>query len=246
MTEIKVTAPDWDLGELERGKETTRTFATDAQRLCFSYDPKYIDYDKYLISASNRNGVAGNRFQLAGLTDPGERVPYAESGGRRRPCGVAQRGWAVADAGQERHDVPDAHVQGMGRRGCQEGISAMCLRSPLSPSLRRGPGGRVVPRADARGGQDGTVPMSVAIGYGVLVRHMPPVAKQTTGWTHRREGREMVLENTGNVRVVLLDARVGTSAEPRSLALFPGVPQRIADGGLRWNDGGASRSLSCL
>ena len=34
MTEIKVTAPDWDLGELERGKETTRTFATDAQRLC--------------------------------------------------------------------------------------------------------------------------------------------------------------------------------------------------------------------
>ena len=79
MTEIKVTAPDWDLGELERGKETTRTFATDAQRLCFSYDPKYIDYDKYLISASNRNGVAGNRFQLAGLTDPGERVPYTLS-----------------------------------------------------------------------------------------------------------------------------------------------------------------------
>ena len=25
-----------------------------------------------------------------------------------------------------------------------------------------------------------TAPMSVAIGYGVLVRHMPPVAKQTT------------------------------------------------------------------
>ena len=89
-----------------------------------------------------------------------------------------------------------------------------------------------------------TAPMSVAIGYGVLVRHMPPVAKQTTGWTHRCEGREMVLENTGNVRVVLLDAR-RTSAEPRNLALFPGVPQRIADGGLRWNDGGASRSLSC-
>ena len=70
-----------------------------------------------------------------------------------------------------------------------------------------------------------TAPMSVAIGYGVLVRHMPPVAKQTTGWTHRCEGREMVLENTGNVRVVLLDARAGTSAEPRNLALFPGVPQ---------------------
>ena len=75
-----------------------------------------------------------------------------------------------------------------------------------------------------------TAPMSVAIGYGVLVRHMPPVAKQTTGWTHRCEGREMVLENTGNVRVVLLDARAGTSAEPRNLALFPGVrASRMAD-----------------
>ena len=54
----------------------------------------------------------------------------------------------------------------------------------------------------------------------------------------------MVLENTGNVRVVLLDARAGTSAEPRNLALFPGAAAH-ADGGLRWNDGGASRSLSC-
>ncbi len=78
-TEIKVTAPDWDLGELERGKETTRTFTTDAQRLCFSYDPKYIEYDKYLISASNRNGVAGNKFQLAAKADPGQRVPYTLS-----------------------------------------------------------------------------------------------------------------------------------------------------------------------
>ena len=40
----------------------------------------------------------------------------AEPGGRRRAGGVAQREWAAADAGQERQDVPDAHVQGMGRR----------------------------------------------------------------------------------------------------------------------------------
>lgn len=90
-----------------------------------------------------------------------------------------------------------------------------------------------------------TAPMSVAIGYGVLVRHMPPVAKQTTGWTHRCEGREMVLENTGTVRVVLPDAQAGKSATARSLALFPGVPQRIADGSLRWTENGESRSLAC-
>ncbi|MBR8656099.1 hypothetical protein KDH83_22570 [Achromobacter sp. Marseille-Q0513] len=78
-TEITVTAPDWDLGELERGKETTRTFATDAQRLCFRYDPKYIEYDKYLISASNRNGVAENKFLLANTVDGGGTIPYVLS-----------------------------------------------------------------------------------------------------------------------------------------------------------------------
>ena len=57
-----MTAPDWDPGRIGAGKETTRTFATDAQRLCFAYDA-HIEYDKYLISVSNRNGVADNKFR---------------------------------------------------------------------------------------------------------------------------------------------------------------------------------------
>ena len=91
-TEIKVTAPDWDLGELERGKETTRTFATDAQRLCFAYDAKYIEYDKYLISVSNRNGVADNKFLLVSAADGSETVPYTLSftgAARRWRCPVS-------------------------------------------------------------------------------------------------------------------------------------------------------------
>ena len=90
-TEIKVTAPDWDLGEL-RGKETTRTFATDAQRLCFAYDAKYIEYDKYLISVSNRNGVADNKFLLVSAADGSETVPYTLSftgAARRWRCPVS-------------------------------------------------------------------------------------------------------------------------------------------------------------
>ena len=117
-TEIKVTAPDWDLGELERGKETTRTFATDAQRLCFAYDAKYIEYDKYLISVSNRNGVADNKFLLVSAADGSETVPYTLSftgAARRWRC---QYQWTAVDVGQERADVPDAHIQGMGR--CQD------------------------------------------------------------------------------------------------------------------------------
>lgn len=78
-TEITVTAPDWDLGELERGKETTRTFATNAEQLCLRYDPQYIEFDRYLISASNRNGVADNRFLLANAEDISETIPYTLS-----------------------------------------------------------------------------------------------------------------------------------------------------------------------
>ena len=75
-----------------QGKETTRTFATDAQRLCFTYDAKYIEYDKYLISVSNRNGVADNKFLLVSAADGSETVPYTLSftgAARRWRCPVS-------------------------------------------------------------------------------------------------------------------------------------------------------------
>ena len=114
--------------------------------------------------------MAGNRFQLAGLTDPGERVPYTLSlAGGGDPVALPSADGLSLTLGKSGTTCLTPTLQGMGRRGCQ-GISAMCLRSPLSPAL----GAALVAalcRADARGGQDGTVPMSVAIGYGVLVRH---------------------------------------------------------------------------
>ena len=74
-TEITVVAPNWDLGELERGKETTRIIP-EARALCFMYDPKYIEHDKYLINAGNRHGVAANKFLLANTADDGDTIPY--------------------------------------------------------------------------------------------------------------------------------------------------------------------------
>lgn len=76
-TEIKVYAPDWDLGELNRGKETVRTFTSDSERRCFRYDPTYIEFDKYLIDASNHNGVVDNRFLLIDKNGAGQTVPYS-------------------------------------------------------------------------------------------------------------------------------------------------------------------------
>lgn len=72
-----------------------------------------------------------------------------------------------------------------------------------------------------------TAPMSVAIGYGVLVRHMPPPGKQQSGWTHRCERGGVTLENTGNIRQIFNDVKVGQSASPQTVAVFPGTPQHF-------------------
>jgi len=69
-----------------------------------------------------------------------------------------------------------------------------------------------------------TAPMSVSIGYGVLVRHMPAPNKQKSGWTHRCENGHILLENTGNVRVRMTNVKVSSVKNGQSVGLFPGTP----------------------
>ncbi|UEP51514.1 pilus assembly protein [Burkholderia ambifaria] len=73
-----------------------------------------------------------------------------------------------------------------------------------------------------------TAPMSVSVGYGVLVRHMPPPGKQRVGWAHRCENGGLTLENTGNVRQVFNDVKCDGAASAQTIAVFPGTPQHFA------------------
>ncbi|MDN7934349.1 pilus assembly protein [Burkholderia metallica] len=73
-----------------------------------------------------------------------------------------------------------------------------------------------------------TAPMSVSVGYGVLVRHMPPPGKQRVGWAHRCESGGLTLENTGNVRQVFNDVKYDGAAAAQTIAVFPGTPQHFA------------------
>ena len=53
------------------------------------YDPKFIEFDKYLISASNRNGVAESKFLLASAENGNETIPlYVELGGGGAPVAL--------------------------------------------------------------------------------------------------------------------------------------------------------------
>lgn len=91
-----------------------------------------------------------------------------------------------------------------------------------------------------------TAPMSVSVGYGVLIRHMPPPALQRTGLTHRCDAGGVTLENTGNVRMVLSDVAVaGSSQIKNKVALFPGTPQLFAGKRLSFVIDDASQTLDC-
>ncbi|WP_436407568.1 pilus assembly protein [Burkholderia aenigmatica] len=90
-----------------------------------------------------------------------------------------------------------------------------------------------------------TAPMSVSVGYGVLVRHMPPPAKQRSGWTHRCEGDGITLENTGNVRQVFTDVVHKSAQSAQTIAVFPGMPQHFATKRMTLRIDDQPRTLEC-
>ncbi|MDF3202855.1 hypothetical protein P3C29_29620 [Pseudomonas sp. 1912-s] len=77
-TAITMTAPDWDLGELLRGEETLKSFSAAKDQLCFTYGgAKYITFQKFIINATNANGLSADRsYQLKNLEDSSQTVPY--------------------------------------------------------------------------------------------------------------------------------------------------------------------------
>ncbi|HDR9482187.1 TPA: pilus assembly protein [Burkholderia aenigmatica] len=90
-----------------------------------------------------------------------------------------------------------------------------------------------------------TAPMSVSIGYGVLVHHMPPPGKQRSGWTHRCEQHGLTLENTGNVREAFTDVSWQNGQPPRSVSLYPGTPQHFDTTRMTLSVDGKPQTLEC-
>lgn len=76
---VTMTAPDWDLGVLPRGEETVLTLPATKDQLCFNYEGTTgIANQKYLINATNTNGLSANgRYLLKSLEDSSQTVPYS-------------------------------------------------------------------------------------------------------------------------------------------------------------------------
>lgn len=72
---INLTAPDWNLGELRRG-DNKKTFWNSADQLCFTYTGAAVSGKKFVINASNENGVVNGRYLLRHLKNTSKTVPY--------------------------------------------------------------------------------------------------------------------------------------------------------------------------
>ncbi|WP_141755025.1 hypothetical protein [Burkholderia plantarii] len=73
---IRMSAPDWNLGELPMDHGEKR-FTAAADQLCFSYSGLSGDGVDVVVDADSQNGVVDNHYQLKALADPTQVVPYS-------------------------------------------------------------------------------------------------------------------------------------------------------------------------
>ncbi|WP_246794306.1 hypothetical protein [Burkholderia perseverans] len=73
---IRMSAPDWDLGELPMDHGEKR-FTAAADQLCFAYSGLSGDGLDVVLDADSQNGVIDNQYQLKALADPTQVVPYS-------------------------------------------------------------------------------------------------------------------------------------------------------------------------
>ncbi|UDQ80051.1 hypothetical protein LJN55_22020 [Erwinia rhapontici] len=72
---ITVTAPDWDLGEIKNGEQVI-PFSASSDQLCLRYTDSGVANKQFIINASNQNGMVNNQYQLKGLQDNTQSIPY--------------------------------------------------------------------------------------------------------------------------------------------------------------------------
>jgi len=131
--------------------------------------------------------------------------------------------------------------------GQSRSISLKSLRVPVSEEMYRL---YIVPvkamHVDDAPKDKISVPMSIAIAYGVLIQHMPPLANQRASWSHRCEKDGVALENTGNVRLFLTDAPApGNKRERDQMALYPGITQHFPGKPLTLRIDDAPQTFNC-
>ncbi|AIN19226.1 hypothetical protein CH54_2822 [Yersinia rochesterensis] len=107
-------------------------------------------------------------------------------------------------------------------------IKLLPLKSPTQETLYRLYIDPVVATKVSGGSEDKSkihTPMTISIGYGVLIHHVPPMATQSRRWQHECLPDGLMLSSTGNVHNKFAQLKSRDNATlTDSLNLYPGVP----------------------
>ncbi|KVL47668.1 hypothetical protein WT01_33600 [Burkholderia cepacia] len=69
-------APDWNLGELDEGT-ADKILPNSTDQLCFTYQAAAVVRKKFVINASNANGIVNQKYRMKNLSDATQFVPYS-------------------------------------------------------------------------------------------------------------------------------------------------------------------------
>lgn len=92
-----------------------------------------------------------------------------------------------------------------------------------------------------------TAPMTLSVGYGVLIRHLPVPTNQHSALAHRCGANEITLLNTGTVSLRLQKLKTNTTqnAVPDVIALFPSKPRTFKTSQLSAELNGKPVEIAC-
>ncbi|HDL7836443.1 TPA: pilus assembly protein [Yersinia enterocolitica] len=112
-------------------------------------------------------------------------------------------------------------------------IKLLPLKAPAQETLYRLYINPIVDIKAIRNSEDKSkihAPMTVSIGYGVLVHHLPPHAEQIRHWQHQcLSGGNLMLTSTGTIHSKFKQLKsADNSALTDSLNLYPGTPVTLS------------------
>ncbi|WP_155632625.1 hypothetical protein [Burkholderia cepacia] len=73
---ISMRAPDWNLGELDEGT-ADKILPNSTDQLCFTHEAAAVVRKKFVINASNANGIVNQKYRMKNLSDATQFVPYS-------------------------------------------------------------------------------------------------------------------------------------------------------------------------
>lgn len=190
--------------------------------------PISATYGQLVVLPTRTTVEALNQHRTVQVYNSGDKALYLDISLQRvdNPGGTPEKKTLISDISQpEMIFNPNWITLGPKQK---RDIKLLPLKSPTQETLYRLYIDPVVSTKVSGRGEDKSkihTPMTISIGYGVLIHHVPPVTTQSRRWQHQCVPDGLILSSAGNVhsKFTQLKSR-DNSTLTDSLNLYPGTP----------------------